>query len=686
MLWFLPVEVLLPILELAGDLLLAIKVESILLHLPHRYSNRLNAYDDLEPEHFPVSSRLAQSLSWKTIAAPATLCEICWFIRFWPCCLMWSKGAIWQYIADQNTLGIFVALHKTKATQGFPMHLLDKAVEHGNLDAVEYLWSLTALEAAAEGGQLDVVSFLSDFIFVTSASIVGAARGGHLDVLQYLITKVEMATKSRKVSASFVNEALRDALASSLQDAVINKHAKVVEYLISNGRVSRRSDIYVATLKAIKNGDMRIVRLMFKASHGSSVIQSLKRKVERGDASAFSSLEFSSAFYSETAIKRAAASGNLELVRFLCEEVVPRPPNLHRVLEYAPIFGYQKVVEYLYHQGVRGKVALNRVIATGNLDLIQFLHKHCEVSCTAQAMDTAAGMGHLDIVKFLHTNRNEGCTTAAMNMAAENGHLDVIQWLHANRNEGCTTRAMNLAAGNGHLDVVSWLHHNRSEGCTDMAMDLAASNNQRPVLEFLHFNRSEGCSTLALDSAVASPDASLEVLMFLHTYRHEGCTTRAMDAAAMKSDLSFLKFLAENRSEGCSQEAVKRAAEMGLIKNVRFLCEHYGIGSSEALVQAATHGHLEVVEFLSGIVKKGFCVEKVAFDTVLKMGFIDVARHLLRRNLVQLDAATMLRLSRTGYLLDVLSLKEKGMSITTEVIQDLCSWHSPESIQVVLGL
>ena len=115
----------------------------------------------------------------------------------------------------------------------------------------------------------------------------------------------------------------------------------------------------------------------------------------------------------------------------------------------------------------------------GNLELVQWLHDHGVVECTAEdgylpipygknLLDIAAFEGHLRVVQWLHENRQEGCTKNAMDWAAMNGHLEVVQWLHKNRREGCTKDAMDWAAMNGHLEVVQWLHENRREGCKRM--------------------------------------------------------------------------------------------------------------------------------------------------------------------------------------------------------------------------
>lgn len=110
-----------------------------------------------------------------------------------------------------------------------------------------------------------------------------------------------------------------------------------------------------------------------------------------------------------------------------------------------------------------GSHDLDQAAASGNLELLVWLHENTTATCSTTATDRAARHNYFHAIKWLHENRTEGCTTDAMDSAVENGRLQVIKWLHANRREGCTTNAINHASS---VEIVEWLHANRSEGCT----------------------------------------------------------------------------------------------------------------------------------------------------------------------------------------------------------------------------
>jgi hypothetical protein len=87
--------------------------------------------------------------------------------------------------------------------------------------------------------------------------------------------------------------------------------------------------------------------------------------------------------------------------------------------------------------------AAHEAAATGNLLILQWLHKYYSAQFDSGVMDSAASEGQLETVEWLHNNRCEGCTAKAMNGAARNGHLDVVRWLHVHRTEvACLDRRL----------------------------------------------------------------------------------------------------------------------------------------------------------------------------------------------------------------------------------------------------
>ncbi|TYZ67687.1 hypothetical protein PybrP1_006083, partial [[Pythium] brassicae (nom. inval.)] len=166
--------------------------------------------------------------------------------------------------------------------------------------------------------------------------------------------------------------------------------------------------------------------------------------------------------------------------------------------------GYHELARSLFDRGFRvpptHMKAISHCAASGDLDMVKWLHAEKLTEGTSGWIRSAAAFGHLHIVEWVHANiPTESCGTAAMDQAAGSGRLDMlVQWLHNNRVEGCTTNAMNWAARHDHLEVVQWLHENRAEGCTTDAMDVEDANFEK--LLFLKENN------LDVEAEMFSPD------------------------------------------------------------------------------------------------------------------------------------------------------------------------------------
>ncbi len=203
---------------------------------------------------------------------------------------------------------------------------------------------------------------------------------------------------------------------------------------------------------------------------------------------------------------------------------------------------------------MRATATLKSAIATGNLEMVQQLHKLNRTIFPVSSMDYAAENGQLEVVKWLHNNTTEGCTTWAMDCAAKNGHLEVVKWLHENRTEGCTTAAMDCAAENGNIEVVMWLHENRKEGCTANAMDWAAANGYLKVVKWLRKNRTEGCTFYAVMF-----NSSDEIVWFLALKYKDLKTTRTTNHIVNKL-YSSIETVEKAWSRLKLKKALKRAA------------------------------------------------------------------------------------------------------------------------------
>ncbi|KAJ3108773.1 hypothetical protein HDU97_000173 [Phlyctochytrium planicorne] len=669
----LPVELILEILKFAGDFNLAVKMESIFLGLPHRYSDPCDAYLDLILEQFPISASLTQSSTWvlertprkhKRPKTPITLCQVAWIVQFRPHILIWDDGELWRQIASQNSSRMLVILHRAKVNEGFPLELLDSAVEHGNFEAFEYFWNNDerdcakwATEKAAENGQLEMLRYLKDSkrIELGRYCLSAAASRGHLELVQYLSTFMEITYQCITAAADYghlsvleflfakvprSNPFSSDVIERAMKYAASRGHLEVVKFLVEKSTGSQFTE--AAMRDAIKEGKVEVFRYLYDLSTRPRLFSGLGIGVKSswpedilgaalifGDISVLKVLHSPNTIYPERSVREAISKGHVDVLRFLLKQAPSQISSDRRIMDKALLSGNTEIVQLLLDHGISGDIHLDSIDVL-DLKVIKLLHDRQRlVWGSARAMDKAAKAGLLDVVQFLHAHYKEGCTFSAMDMAAANGHLHVVKWLHENRTEGCSEKAMDNASAANHFDVVKFLHENRTEGCTTRAWNMAARH------------------------------ADMRILKFLHTHRSEGCTTEAMDIAAELGHLNTVRFLHKNRTGGCTDKSMAKSVDRGNMEVIKFLLEAY---------------------------PKKFRSQRWCVSRAFRDGRIDVVRFMMEEGLADLDSSSMREFATKGFLREVHWMKENGFVVTENNIVNLERYHPRSAIERMLQI
>ncbi|KAJ3107879.1 hypothetical protein HDU97_002811 [Phlyctochytrium planicorne] len=624
----LPIELISLILLLARDTSLAIKIESILLGLHHKHRDASTAYDGLQIEYFPVSKELSERHTWNLSKIPRTLCEMYWIIKFRPHFLMVAHGQLWKQAASQNSFRMFVALQKAKEMHSFHICMMQIAVDAGNCEAVTFLWKQVGticirttldnaardghvavlelirsrnwlyfephlLTIAAKHGRLEVVRFLSTFMTVTSEAINAAVMAGKLEVVKYLSLFGEVSYTAFAAAASSGHVGTVEYLIKTpwkplwcerfrnewaLKGALQNCHQDIAMLLCSH--ITAEATLSPPSERGTEKKKHSILSGWKKENTPSAPpfkfeASILDQCLRKGNLFLVRLFRNPNDPYACDVLQSIGYLGHLHVVRFLVEEVKPRPENLSEIFHGAATGLQVKVLKYLHRRGIRKVMHTDRVMRRGSLETIKLLHKQGNLTFNSFDFETAAASGLLDIVKFLHSVGIEGVTKWAMDNAAGNGELETVKWLHKNRTEGCSYLAMKMAACRNHLEVVKFLNEIGERYLLLNTMDqaVAADNASLDVVKFLHYEGLGRCTKAAMDAAATKRDMS--ILLFLHFNRTEGCTTRAMDEAARLGMMDTVKFLHKYRKEGCTRRAVEMAVVHGHVDVARFLCQNY---------------------------------------------------------------------------------------------------------------
>ncbi|KAL3660649.1 hypothetical protein V7S43_014402 [Phytophthora oleae] len=193
----------------------------------------------------------------------------------------------------------------------------------------------------------------------------------------------------------------------------------------------------------------------------------------------------------------AANAGNLDVVKWVDNDGETQY-KLYGKLPPAcfspPRRNALAVLKYLASRdlGIIKPEMLLAAAATGNLEVVKWLHFKQGLVLTVGAMKEATANGHFDLIKWMSKTVPGIIGKSVVESAAKYGSLEIIQWLHENWSGDAGVGVMDTAARHGHLGLVKWLHYH-TEGCSESAMDGAAMNGHLEVVKWLHEHRSEGC-------------------------------------------------------------------------------------------------------------------------------------------------------------------------------------------------
>lgn len=298
------------------------------------------------------------------------------------------------------------------------------------------------------------------------------------------------------------------------------------------------------------------------------------------------------------------------LFREFCAEDTYVPTNEFEVT-LAAAFGHVSLVRHFIQDGKPvNSMTANYAAKYGDLAMIHALREK-NVHCTYHGSNLAALCGHIEVIRDLRAHGIH-CTSKAANYAAQMGHLEIVQDL---REHGihCTSKGADLAVRFGHLEVLRDLHaHNiyPHEG----ALKIAAEFGHLHIVRYF---------LLEHNTYKSLPGSE-------YMYRID--TSTVADFAAMKGHVQIVKFLREHDIH-VTRHGILEAARHGHV-NVLVELEENGMTISAAdadrcFSHAVINGHLHMVRYLRS--KGGdFDPQDVyAFGQAIRFGRIAVINDLL---------------------------------------------------------
>lgn len=154
----------------------------------------------------------------------------------------------------------------------------------------------------------------------------------------------------------------------------------------------------------------------------------------------------------------------------LIREIVLYPDFWPEIKKY----GHFKVITWLYSSGFQGwdSQVFDFLAQERTFPHLEYLIKNgCKLEFSVKAIEFAAESGDLKLVEWLHKNNYGFQSDKAMILAAKNRHIEIVEFL-CNNGYPYTSTVMEWAASSTEFGLVRFLNKNRTEPITRKTLSI----------------------------------------------------------------------------------------------------------------------------------------------------------------------------------------------------------------------
>lgn len=237
----------------------------------------------------------------------------------------------------------------------------------------------------------------------------------------------------------------------------------------------------------------------------------------------------------------------------------------------------------------------------GHVNVLEWRKSHTLKADATEVWARAAAAGHLHVLDWLCKNQMGGKKYAGSTFvaAARNGKLDTLQWLavyyatyfHA----GGSTEVCSAAAAGGHLDCLKWLRLVTHAAWNE---DVCVSAVRGGHIYVLQWAMANGCPAAVLTSTEAIKQGNLAIIDFL-VRSHAWYTYNMIRDAATYGHLHVIEW-AYGKGYLLDSDATQAAAAHGYTHILAWLRAHGCHWDTCACTVAAQNGHLDTLRWIRG--------------------------------------------------------------------------------------
>jgi ankyrin repeat protein len=363
----------------------------------------------------------------------------------------------------------------------------------------------------------------------------------------------------------------------------------------------------------------------------------------------------------EHTLYKSAASGNMTVVRYLCDQLdIANRSDIDNEL-------------------------LASVIKNNHTDMFKFLMKCNYIGDldVPMLMFAAVEAGNLEILRYLYEN-----------YPVPPEHRNILARFFRTTEEGFAS-PLQFAAAKGHLEIVDFLFNRAPNAPDDLLCPIsaAAANQHLDIVKYLIARGADPNHGLRLKNSIGlTSDKSYPIVVYLYSCGANGISTENfLRQACMHGNRNILEFLIKIGIAADVRMSIllRDAATLGHLDIVKCLIKTAlckSIDISYAIRYAAMEGHLAVLRYMSKFIKKMEHDLYADFmDGAISHGNMEIIRILLSLGVAFRvgDPDNARKMAKTGNLEMLKFLHKLGMDMNNMVRPPLWDAAAHGHIDVV---
>nr|KAJ3413495.1 hypothetical protein HK105_002061 [Polyrhizophydium stewartii] len=277
----------------------------------------------------------------------------------------------------------------------------------------------------------------------------------------------------------------------------------------------------------------------------------------------------------------AAAVGDEALLRNLVQvhgaHVTAELANIDHwafdAAEIAAATGNLELVEWMHSQGIESRSTLHSAAVAGQLHIVRWLFDHNIRNLDENTLGETARNGHLDVLIFLREQLPQAFDNAPSDEFDYTTDLRVLKWLHSLGKLDSLNKSLTAMIDSGDIEGVRWVCDTAGVRITRLMFLQACAKNRAQLARWMLTQPGIAVDESVINNAIWSRAMSLISVLMTHSNAAFETVARKM---AIVGDCQMIEWMHLRHSGSVTQRTLELAVEHERVDVVRFLLDQIG--------------------------------------------------------------------------------------------------------------